>query len=84
MLRAIGCIAAAISALFIVCTPSGSERVDRNAPSAPSGPSAPLRFVEGGLPLPEIQNPGLGIGVGGDPRVWASMLTELQSSGSHL
>lgn len=84
MLRAIGCIAVAISALFIVCTPSGSEREDRNAPSDPSVPSAPLRFVEGGLPLPEIQDSRLGTGVGGDPRVWASMLTELESSGSHL
>jgi hypothetical protein len=86
MLRAISCIAAAISALFLVCAHSGSERVDHIALDAPSDPSAPPRFVEGGLPLPEIQNPGLGIaiGVGGDPRVWASMLTELESSGSHL
>jgi hypothetical protein len=82
MLRPVGCFAVAISVFFLLCARSGSGRGDEVPSSPQTGPSAPPRFVEGGLPLPEGVDRGLG--VGGDPRVWASMLTELESSGRLL
>jgi hypothetical protein len=84
MLRPVSCFAVAISVILLVCPRAGSERGDRVAPDVSSRPAAVPRFVEGGLPLPEIQDRGPGVGVGGDPRVWASMLTELESSGRRL
>jgi hypothetical protein len=90
MLRPVSCVAVAISVLSLVCARSGSERDDHVAADAPSDPAAAPRFVEGGLPLIEGQDRGLGLGVelgdgvGGDPRVWASMLMELETSGRRL
>jgi hypothetical protein len=82
MLRPVGCFAVAISVLFLVSARSGSDRGREGPSSSGASPSATLRFVDGGLPLPEERDRALG--VGGDPRVWASMLTELEKSGRNL
>jgi hypothetical protein len=82
MIRPVGRIAVALSLLFLVCARSASERGD-NVPPGPRSDRIPApKFVEGGLPLPQTHDRE--VGVGGDPRVWASMLTELQSAERHL
>ena len=79
MLRPVGCCAVAILVLFLVSARSGSYRGGEGLSSSGAKPSARLLFVEGGLPLPDAQDRALA--VGGDPRVWAAMLTELEKSG---
>jgi hypothetical protein len=83
MFRPVGCFAVAISALFVAGARSGSERGEEAMmPALPAAASLPLRFVEGGLPLPQPRNRDLA--PGGDPRVWAAMLTELEASARRL
>jgi hypothetical protein len=82
MVRPVGCFAVAVAVLFLIGARSGSERGGEGTSSPRAHPTAALRFVEGGLPLPEDRHRESG--VGGDPRVWASMLKELESSGRDL
>jgi hypothetical protein len=82
MLRPVSCVAVAISVIFLVCASSGSDRRNDVRRGAPPGHPLKPQFVEGGLPLPELQDRGRRLG--GDPRVWASMLTELEASERRL